>query len=695
MKQVFVASFICFTSLCYAQTTQVGRQSNAIKRLIERYHYEAKPFDDSLSSYLFNSFIEAIDPSGFYFLQSDIDHLKDHQYDIDNQIDAKTSDFFDDVAAIYRLRMITADSLITKVFETPFDFKIEENLSYKDEDQVPFVNDLEQMKERWRKWLKYSVLEELFEGYYVDNPMDTSTAALLEFVDEAKSEVEQFERFEISSFLKHPSGYKPYLATFYLDGIATYFDPHTTYFSDIENENFEAELSKDNYAYGFSLKEEDKGRILLAGLTPGGAAWMSNAMNKDDVILEITFDKKKPIDVTQLTLDELMLIFSTEDDESLVMKLQKVNGRIEEVALTKTEIYVDQDVIKSVILNGEKKIGYITLPDFYRDWDDTEGLGCANDVAKNIVKLKKENIDGLILDLRNNGGGSLKEAMDLCGIFINYGPLAIEQDKYREPKSMKDMNKGAIYMGPLAILVNSGSASASEIFSAAMQDYNRAIIVGSQTYGKSTGQVVLPLDPAFNMTFQNWDEVDESFGFLKITLSKYYRITNQTHQKEGVKPDVNIRDYYELYEYGEKFNPTALEKDEVVKKVYYTPLPKIPSASLQSDSKLRLDSNIPYQEMCTVLDKINEFTDYYDLIPLNIDAYQSNEKKMDVLFDKLYSEEEYVSDGFIVENNLFDKEIIKMDAYRAELNKEYIEIVQKDLYIGETYNVLLDYIKSK
>ncbi|MCB9225390.1 MAG: carboxy terminal-processing peptidase [Crocinitomicaceae bacterium] len=695
MKILLIALAFFTAHLGLTQTSKVGRQCSSIIKLINRYHYEPKPLDDSLSAYLYDAFIEDIDAGGYYLMAADIEQLSKHRFDLDDQIKVSSSGFFDDFADIFKKRLKVVDSLLT-YFETyKFDFYKKEHISYDAADYIDYLDNIDQLKDRWRKYLKYEVLEEIFDGDYLNDPIHAPVDSILMFHQDALKEVIRSERFEVNSYLSHPAGYKTYLSTYFLNLLAGYFDPHTTYFSDIEKEQFEAELSKDNMAYGFSLKEDEKGRVAIAGLVPGGAAWMSNAINKDDVILQVRFVNGKPIDVTQLKLEEFILILQEEDDQEIYMVLEKSNGMKEEVHLVKTEIYVDEDVIKSVILVGEKKIGYITLPDFYTNWDEEGGLGCANDVAKNIIKLKKEGIDGLIIDLRNNGGGSVKEAIDLAGIFIDYGPLGIHQDKFKEPVSLKDLNKGAIYTGPLTILVNGGSASASEIFTAAMQDYNRALVVGSQTYGKATGQVIYPVDPNYNATFQNWEQLDASYGYLKVTGSKFFRITNETHQLVGVTPDVVLRDYYELYDYREAGYPNALSADKVDKKVYYTPFPDFPKSQLQSNSKFRLSSNIPYQEMCGVLDTMQAFTDYYDVLQLNVIEYQKNEQIWDKLWDELLTAETSPSKDFTVTNNAFDLEIMKMDEYRSELNKEYLEIVQKDAYISEAYHVLVDYINSK
>jgi carboxyl-terminal processing protease len=677
-----------------AQITHLGKQAYAIDKMISKMHYEARPLDDSLSNFIYEGFLESIDPSGFYFRQSDIDQLEVYRYEIDDQIKEKHSQFFDVTARLYEKRLKAADSIITEVLKTPFDFSVEEEIDFDSDDEDLYLLDTKKLQERWRKWLKYSVLEEVFEGDYLADAASAPADSILMYIEEATEQVEKVERFDISSFLKHPAGYRNYMSTFYLEIMAGYYDPHTAFFSDLDRAEFEEELSGDNFAYGFSLKEDGKGRIMIANLAPGGSAWMSNQLSADDEILNIKFGSGKNVDVTLLDLDELQLIFDNEKSQSLVMKIKKVNGTTDEVSLTKSEIYVDQDVIKSVILDGVQNIGYITLPDFYTDWDDPSGLGCANDVAKNIVKLKQENIDGLILDLRNNGGGSLKEAIDLAGIFINYGPITIEDNKYREPKSIKDMNKGAIYTGPLVILVNGLSASASEIFSAAMQDYNRAIIVGDTTYGKSTGQVILPLDPSEEI-FGAIEGEDKGFGNIKVTTSKFYRITNETHQKEGVIPDVVIRDYYELYEYSEAAYTNAINKDKVVKKVYYTPAAEIPSADLQSKSTARLGENENYNAVCNLIDSISGYTDYYDKVPLNIEAYKKKEQKMNNLYDSLFDFESFEAENFKVVNNKYDSEIMKINEFRRRLNEDYLEDIQKDLYIGEAYSILTDYINSK
>ncbi|MBL7898604.1 MAG: PDZ domain-containing protein, partial [Crocinitomicaceae bacterium] len=503
--------------------------------------------NDTFSSTVFYSFIKAIDGGGYFFLNSDIERFQKHQYNIDDQIKARTSTFFDEVAQVYKLRLTSADSILDVLEKETFNFKQKEVLSYHPDHYPDNVNTVIELKERWRKWIQYSILEELFNGDYFDSAIGESTESLMSKIHLAEEEVFAYEHFAIEVYLKNPSGYETELSTFYLDAIATTYDPHTSYFSGVQKEEFIEELSEEKKMFGFSVEEDDKGIIRIYDLVPGSAAWNSNQLNKGDEILSVTLGDGKSIDMQTSKVSDLMLLMSSSKSEELTLEIKKGNGEVLEVELKKSEVYIAEDAIQNAILNGDKKIGYITLPDFYTNWDDDGGLGCANDVARTIVKIQKENISGLILDLRNNGGGSLLEAIDLAGIFIDWGPLAIVHDKNGEATSIKDMNKGAIYTGPLVILVNGLSASASEIITAALQDYNRAIVIGSPTYGKATSQIILPLDPDFIYGVSDINKSDESFGHLKITIGGFYRITNSSHQRSGIIPDIIMPDFYDIY----------------------------------------------------------------------------------------------------------------------------------------------------
>jgi carboxyl-terminal processing protease len=674
--------------------TPCGKQSHAVWSLVKKYHYSPKPLDDALSAEIVDSYIDAIDPGGYYFLQSDIDELMTYNDSVDDQIIAKQSGFFDRSAELFKIRLRAVDSLITVIGSKPFDFKKDESLSYAEADYPDYVSDYTQLKERWRKWLKYSTLEELIWGDYFEDGLNEPIENLLLKAADATADAIAYERFEIKSYLEHPAGYEKYLATFYLDAIATCFDPYTTYFSSIEKENFESDLSGENLVFGFSVEADDKGVVRIAGLTPGSPAWNSGDLNKGDEIIALELSDGQRLEMTTAGIDEITLLFANSNAKKLTLEIKKVSGQEKKVTIEKGPVYVEEDVIKNVILVGEKKLGYITLPDFYMAWDDPGGLGCANDVAKIIVKLQKENIDGLILDLRDNGGGSLKEAIDLAGLFIDWGPLSVIRNKYGEMTTLKDMNKGASYTGPLLVLVNGLSASASELFAAAMQDYNRAIILGSPTYGKATGQIIYPVDPRYIRGVTAEKDLDESYGYLKITEHKLYRISTRTHQKTGVIPDILLPDIYDIYEYKESTHHNALAADSIVKTMYYTPFAAFP-ASLAANSQARVSANTHFMVLHELIDSINQRNEGDEIIALQLEKYQAAEKAYEAFLDKLFGEGSFVTGAFKATNNLYDQEIMNMNAWRRELNAEYLKSIEADLYIDEAYHVLTDYLNSK
>lgn len=689
-RSLFLLIGLCFnTVISFGQTTvSVGKKSNYIKKIVDSYHYDKLVMDDAFSEAVVDRFLTNIDPSGMYFFQSDISGFKEvYGQSLDEEINNGTNAFFDAVAARFGERLAEGKARIEKYTDAHFDWNKAESFTILAGDAVTYATSEAEMNDRWRKWIKLGVLQELFSGAWHPDPNNTTIDSILNFEKEALEQEIKSERYAVKQFLEHPAGFKDYLATFYLDAIATTVDPHTTYFSANEQADFVGDLSRDNYAFGIELDEDAKGAVYIHGVTPGSAAWMSNELNKGDIVLSLKLGNAKTLDLSTAGMDEVSLLFANSKAETLIMRVRKANGQEKEVTLEKGIIYVDQDVIKSVILQGEKKVGYITLPDFYTDWGEEGTYGCANDVAKILVKLQKESIDGLILDLRNNGGGSLKEAIDLAGIFINYGPVGIVQGQTREPASIKDFNKGSIYDGPLVILVNGLSASASEIFSAAMQDYNRAIIVGSTTFGKSTGQIILPLDPNGQLdTGQGRGiKVDESLGYLKVTTSKYYHITQSTHQKEGLIPDVSFSDIYDIYDYRESSYANALVKDSVEKKVYYTPFADFPLGKLQAESANRWAISSYGKILEKSIDSLKTAYAADQKISLNIKTYQAENKQEDELIDYLFTLIEHESTAFDVINNQFDLKIMEMNAYRSELNEAYLSGLKKDIYIHEAY----------
>ncbi len=672
----------CISLPGICQTTTVAERSKLLFDVIATNHYTSPGIDDSSSSFIFDSFLETLDPGGMFFIKEDIEKFEAYRYSIDDDVKFGKMEFFSLFAETYKTRLNAALEHLDEIEQMEFDFLKDEKVNFGNGEIYKPSASEEELKDKWRLWAKYSILEEIFDYDYLENPTEAPLDSLLQHVNDARDYVFKDERFYIKNFLENPNGFESYLGTFYLDAIASSFDPHSSYFSPVEKQKFQDDLSRGNFEFGFSLVEDKKGVITISSLIPGSPAWNCNQLNSGDQLISVELKGEKKIDLRKKSLDDFKIIMINTDPETVVLKIVKANGIQQKVELTKGEIYVEEDVIKSVILEGEKKIGYITLPDFYTDWEDEGTLGCANDIAKVILKLQKENIQGLVLDFRNNGGGSLREAIDLAGIFIDWGPLTVFKEKGEKPYSIKDLNKGSIYNGPLLILVNSLSASATEIFAAAMQDYNRALIVGSATYGKATGQVVLRINA-----------LSETDGFVKVTTSKFYRINNGTHQKVGVQPDVNIRDIYELYDYSESTYTNALVNDSVIKKLYFTPMAEFNSGELSSKSQARMNRHSNFQRLTFVLDSLQESSIQRGNVSLNILDYQQSQKEFERFLGDLFDEDSYSTEIYRAVNNQFDQKILQLNEYRKELNQEYLKRIESDLYIEEAYNILLDQIR--
>jgi carboxyl-terminal processing protease len=508
-----------------------------------------------------------------------------------------------------------------------------------------------------------------------------------------RQKVQLIQKRAIKRILEYPSCFESYVASLFFRAYAMSFDPHTVYLSKADRDRFEAALSTENLSFGIDLDEKENGDIEIARITPGGPAWKSNELHKGDILTSLKWQEKDEIDLAGADIDEVEALLETPGSGKLEITVRKTNGALQTVALIKEKLRADENIVKSFILKGDKKIGYISLPGFYTEWENASGQGCANDVAKEIVKLKHEGIEGLILDIRFNGGGSLTEGINLAGIFINEGPLCVIHDRGAKPSILKDNNRGTIYDGPLLVMVNGQSASASEILAATLQDYNRAIIVGTPTFGKSTGQIILPLDTS-HVHPVNRSKPNLQAGYAKVTVSKLYRVTGNSAQLKGVKPDVLLPDIYQNFNHREAMYPFALSSDSVARKIYYAALPPLP---LQAISQKSIDRIASHPAFATVK-KLNEtqpkvFNETSHTISLDITYLKSRALAMYNWYEAIEKVREKKTEIYTVENTRSDKELLRMDTYGKEINDHTLQSIQHSFYIEESYKIIGDLIQ--
>jgi carboxyl-terminal processing protease len=399
-------------------------------------------------------------------------------------------------------------------------------------------------------------------------------------------------------------------------------------------------------------------------------------------------------DLSSADAEEVNGMIAGIPSNTISLNVIKQDGTTMSVKLTKAKLKVEENSISSFVLEGKKRIGYIRLPDFYSSvWENKNVMGCSNDVAKEILKLRKDSIEGLIIDLRFNGGGSLAEAVNLAGIFIDEGPLSVTHFRGEKPVLLKDMNRGTIYDGPLLVLINRASASASEFVAAALQDYRRALIAGSTSYGKGTGQTIVPVDTAYNLQ-GDYHESKKNFGYLKITCHKIYRLDGKTYQKKGVVPDVLIPDMYDHVLDRESDSPLCLQYDSITKKVLYNPLPGYAGSDIVSKSKARLDADTTFGKVREYNLRLDSMMKTDKMIMLDVAGYRKFQKYVMAEVDKMKSVYSGKSLSYTVKINSYDKEIYDLDPLLKETADDTQEYLLNDIYVDESYKILEDILSK-
>lgn len=686
---LLVAFVLGFSYCIVAQTDPLQAKAIVVKRMIELNHISPRPVDDSFSVSLFRSLLKTADRRRLFFTEPEYKSLAAFSIKLDDELKGNGWKFLQLFESIYKKSLLRADSIINKVLQKPFDFSVNETITSSRDETFNFATDAAALSARWSKYLKYKTLNQLYEMTEADSNGKVNLKNII-----AQSETKVRERLKLAEIkvlkkmLDHPAGFPDYVSQLYLNTVAMGFDPHTNYFSREEKEKFKEELSTEALSFGLSLDETERGEIVIEKLAPGGPAWKSGDLNEGDELLSLQWEGKEATTVAGLSLEDVYDILEQSAEGRLVFEFRKKDGTKRIVLLRKEKIENEENVVKGFVLKGNKKIGYILLPAFYTQWENESGSSCANDVAKEIVKLKKENIDGLILDVRYNGGGSLGEALQLIGIFVDEGPIMGERSREDKVVYLKDPNRGTIYNGPMALMVNGQSASASEILAASLQDYNRALIVGSNTFGKATMQQMMALDTITNKPGQIGNVKD----IVKITVGKLYRLSGETAQLNGVTPDVILPDAFDGLDYREKFMPYALNADRVTKNAYYKPLASLPAIEVAKKSQERVNASGEFRDIRKITESIRNRRSKTETIPLKADAFEQWVQVREQELNAIKGNTAAKTNLFTVDNHGLDKALLSTDAYAKEINQGWLTSIADDIYIQETYSVLTDLI---
>ena len=571
-----------------------------ISVVLDRLHYDPKIIDDDFSKSVYDDYIKAIDPQKRFLLKSDIEKFDQYQFLIDDQIKSSSTDFFNLTYETLISRIDDVESFYKEILKTPFDFNIDETLNI-DFEELDYAADLSDHIAIWRKRLKLSTLD----GFVTKKIIQDEKGVSDDTEKELKSDIdlESESRESILNNLKDFFVFNDDLErkdwfSIYLNSIVNQFDPHTVYLAPQAKDVFDQNISGKFQGIGARLLKKNQ-QVEIAEIIIGGPVWRDKLLNVGDLILGVSqTPDEEPVDISIMKLTDAVDLIKGEKGTKVYLMVKRVDGGIEQVEITRDIVELEETYAKSsLIFQDSKKYGFITLPSFYIDFNDYGQRNAASDIKKEIIKLKNENVSGIIMDLRGNGGGSLKTAVDITGFFIDQGPVVQVKSIGGRKEVLKDQDSSIIWDGPLIILVNEFSASASEILAAALQDYNRAIIIGSkQTYGKGTVQNLLSLNQFIS------GNTHGELGYIKLTTDKFYRISGGSTQLEGVKSDVVFPNRYSYIDIGERDLDNPLSWDQI-NSAQYAPLARqIYYDKTLENSKNRISKNeffnIPYGFSC-------------------------------------------------------------------------------------------------
>ena len=660
-----------------------------VTEMLKEAHYSPKAIDDSFSKKIFYKYFEVIDPNKNIFLKEDIESLKKYEYKIDDEMKGADVEFFKAVGLLFNKRMEEAALIDKDILSKKFDYSVDETFNG-DPDKVKFpANDAER-KESWRKWLKYQSLDR-----YVDlvETRDKNKDRA-DFKAKSNQELEAEAREKVSKVMDRT--FDRYRFKFSEDdkfnlfvGIITNaMDPHTEFFPPVDKRYFDEQMSGRFFGIGASLVY-DEGNIKINTLVAGSPAWKSGEVQVGDIILKVGQGKEEPTELTGYVVEDAVKLIRGKKGTDVKLTLKKQDGSVKLVTLVRDEIVQDESFAKSAIINnGNSKIGYIYLPEFYADFDRPNGARCYIDVAKEIIKLKEDKVDGIVMDLRNNGGGSLYDVVQMVGLFIDRGPVVQVKDRDGKPNILEDKNREVLYDGPLTVMVNEFSASASEIFAAAIQDYGRGVVIGSTTtYGKGTVQRNLGLDPESGYLNSNSD-----LGTIKLTLQKFYRVNGGSTQLKGVASDIVLPDNFEYLKFREKDDPDALPWDEIKKAPINNWRSGYELSTIQKLSDSRLQSSVAFKVIKQNTDWLAKQNDRE--YPLNFEKYQVEQKAIRNTVKQIESLKK-------LENDM-DVNSLPQDATRFSYDKgkqdrfdQWIKNLRKDIYIDQATKVTSDMVVQR
>jgi carboxyl-terminal processing protease len=683
-----IGLFIAFQTLGIGKAEPPSKYERILQNvgiLLTQGHYSPKDINDAYSKKVFQKYFEELDSDKNIFLQQDIDALRRHETRIDDEIKGAPVEFFLEVSKKFNQRVEEVSKIYKELLSQPFDFSADETV-ITDSKKLKFSTSEAQRKDMWRKKLKYLTLDRFVELQDIREKNKGKDS----FVVKTDSQLEKEARDKVVKIMDRV--FDRYKFKFndddkfsvYVNAITQTMDPYTEFFPPVEKRYFDEQLSGRFSGIGASL-QYDEGNIKIASLLTGSPAWKSQQIEVGDFITKVAQGKDSAVELTGYVVEDAVKLIRGKKGSEVTLTLKKKDGSLKNVTLVRDEIVQDETFARSAVLQeGTSKVGYIFLPEFYADFENPNGARSAVDVAKEVMKLKEAKVDGIVIDLRNNGGGSLYDVVQMAGLFIEEGPIVQVKDREGKPMVMRDKDNGSVlYDGPLVVMVNEFSASASEIFAAAIQDYGRGVVIGStSTYGKGTVQRNIGLDPESNFLSSNSD-----LGTIKLTLQKFYRINGGSTQLKGVTPDVVIPDQYEYLRFRERDNENALAWDEINKASYKTWNSGYDLRTVKNLSNTRINQNPIFQQIKQNTDWLSKRNEKE--YPLQIDKFRKEQTEMKGRVRQM--------DSLLKLNKELNIAFLQQDAAKHATDKakeerynQWLKFLSKDIYLEQAVKVVGD-----
>jgi len=659
-----------------------------LKEGLTHYHYLDKKIDNDFSEQVYNMYLQKLDYNKRFFLQSDINQLAAYKFKIDDLVKADDFTFFEFSKDIYIQRVSETGKYIESALKRPFDFSKNDSLQL-DSEKKHFASDKKELKKYWRQYLKYSVMTKLADNIKIqeDAKKNNDTTIEIKTVDELqKKAVDEVKKTFDDWFHRISKIDEEDLLSLYFNSMTGYFGPHTGYFPPKDKENFDIRISGKLEGIGAQLSQPNA-YIKIVKIIPGSPCWKQGELEVGDKILKVAQGNGEPVNVVDMRLDKAIEMIRGKKGTEVRLTVKKADGSIKVIPIIRDVIILEETFAKSAVIVDSitgKRTGYIYLPSFYADFNHKNGRRSAGDIKKELLKLKKENLNGLILDLRNNGGGSLQDAIDIVGFFIKEGPVVQVRDRYGNIKVLNDEDTSVLYNNNLIVMINEFSASASEITAAAIQDYGRGVIVGSKhSFGKGTVQRFLPFD-----RMVKGNENLKPLGDLKLTIQKFYRINGGATQLKGVASDIVFPDAYAKLDMGEKDLDNPMPWDEIPKADYQKYKTNYIITSLKSESKKRTSADTSFNIIKDYADKMKYYGDQ-EYVSLNLTKYIKNSKERNQYSKRFKNADNRVSDlKFYVPSA--DSTVIYSDTVKTERVNAWFKNLKKDIYINETVKIVSD-----